>query len=60
MKKRIVALMLVIMMALGLMIPAAMAEEEAAGEGYYYVYTENGKTLNVRETPGGKVVGYLK
>ena len=61
MKKRMVSLLLVLMMALGMMIPAAMAEEEeSAGEGYYYVYTENGKTLNVRETPGGKVVGYLK
>ena len=61
MKKRMVSLLLVLMMALGMTIPAAMAEEEeSAGEGYYYVYTENGKTLNVRETPGGKVVGNLK
>ena len=61
MKKRMVSLLLVFVMALGLMIPAALAEDEtAAEEGYYYVYTENGKGLNVRETPGGKVVGNLK
>ncbi len=60
MKKRIVSLLLVMMMALGMMIPAAVAEEDSDGEGYYYVYTENGKGLNVRETPGGKVVGNLK
>ena len=61
MKKRIVSLLLVMAMALGLMIPAAMAEDEnSGGEGYYYVYTENGKGLNVRETPGGKIVGSLK
>lgn len=59
--KRMISLLLVLLMAMGMMIPAAMAEEETAtGEGYYYVYTENGKTLNVRETPGGKVVGSLK
>lgn len=60
MTKRIVSLLLVMMLAMGLMIPAAMAEGEDGGEGYYYVYTENGKTLNVRETPGGKVIGHLK
>ncbi len=60
MSKRLISLLLVAVMAL-MILPAALAEEETGfGEGYYYVYTENGKTLNVRETPGGRKVGALK
>ena len=61
MKKRLIALLMVLMLAAGL-IPAALAEDNTPmdSEGYYYVYTENGKGLNVRDTPGGDVVGSLK
>ena len=39
-----------------------MAGEEGpnAHAGYYYVKTGNGKGLNVRDNPNGKVVGSLK
>ena len=61
MKKRLIALLTVLVLTLG-MIPAVMAEDDTpmASEGYYYVYTENGKGLNVRESPGGTIVGSLK
>ena len=58
MKKRLIALLMVLVLAAGL-IPAAIAEDDTpmASEGYYYVYTENGKNLYVRSTPGGEIVG---
>ena len=61
MKKRLIALLMVLVLAAGL-IPAALAEDDTpmASEGYYYVYTENGKNLYVRSTPGGEIVGSLK
>ena len=61
MKRRLIALLMALVLAAGL-IPAAMAEDDTPSEsaGYYYVYTENGKGLNVRATPGGDVVGSLK
>ena len=60
--KRFLTLILAVMLAMSVMIPAALAEDDtpSATVGYYYVYTENGKTLNVRATPGGDVVGHLK
>ena len=62
MKKRITALLMVLALAVATLIPAALAEDDSVPEsaGYYYVYTENGKGLNVRATPGGEVVGSLK
>ena len=59
--KKLVSLFLALLLAT-VGMTAALAEEdiEPGDAGYYYVYTENGKTLNVRETPGGKVVGLLK
>ncbi len=61
MKKRLIALLMVLLLAAGLH-PAAIAEDDTpmASEGYYYVYTENGKSLYVRSTPGGEIVGSLK
>ena len=59
MRNRFLALILAVVTALTICLPAAMAES-LDSEGYYYVYTENGKTLNVRATPGGEVVGHLK
>ena len=62
MKKRLMSLILAAVVAALLLVPAAMAEDDSvpATAGYYYVYTENGKGLNVRNTPGGQVVGSLK
>ena len=61
--KKHVSLILAILMSLTcLTMTGALAYDDSpeATEGYYYVYTENGKTLNVRDTPGGNVVGHLK
>ncbi len=62
MKKRLIALLTVLVIAAVCVIPAALAEDDTPDPtaGYYYVYTENGKGLNVRDTPGGTVVGSLK
>ena len=63
MMKKLVSLLLVLILGLSLLAPAALAEDEEdeyTDPGYYYVYTENGKVLNVRESPRGKVVGALK
>ena len=62
MKKRLIALLTVLILAVTVMVPATLAEDDTPSdsEGYYYVYTENGKGLNVRATPGGDIVGSLK
>ena len=59
MSKRFISLILVAMMSLMLLIPAVTAEDQTLDTtaGYYYVYTENGKSLNVRFTPGGEKIG---
>lgn len=59
--KKLIALLMVLALAAGL-VPAALAEDNTPteSEGYYYVYTENGKGLNVRFTPGGEIIGSLK
>ncbi len=61
MSKRILSLILAAALLLAL-VPAALAYDDTPmdSEGYYYVYTENGKGLNVRDTPGGEKVGSLK
>ena len=60
MKKLVSVILALLLAATGLMTIAAAEDDSSLGEGYYYVYTENGKTLNVRDTPGGTVVGRLK
>lgn len=62
MNKRFLSLIMAVLMAVLMIVPAALAEDDTpmASSGYYYVYTENGKGLNVRSTPGGDVVGSLK
>lgn len=63
MTKRFVSMMLVVLtLMLAVFVPAALACEEGPDEhaGYYYVKTGNGKGLNVRDNPNGKVVGSLK
>ena len=59
--KRIISLLLTVLLLVGLALPAVAADNTVpSSAGYYYVYTENGKGLNVRDTPGGNVVGSLK
>ncbi len=63
MTKRFVSIMLVVFsLMLAVFVPAALAGEEGpnAHAGYYYVKTGNGKGLNVRDNPNGRVVGSLK
>ncbi len=62
MKKRIFSLIMAVMTAVLMIMTAAGAEDDSTPDsaGYYYVYTENGKGLNVRSTPGGEIVGSLK
>ena len=62
MTKRFAAALFALALILAAAAPAAMAADYTLGygEGYYYVYAENGKSLNVRDTPGGAVVGSLK
>ena len=61
--KRFVSMTLAALtLMLAVFVPIAMAGEEGpnAHAGYYYVKTGNGKGLNVRESPDGRVVGSLK
>ena len=59
--KKLSALLLALLLALAVLIPAAAEDNTPnATAGYYYVYTENGKSLNVRDAPGGQAVGSLK
>lgn len=60
MKKLVSVILALLLAATGLMTIALAEEDSSPDAGYYYVYTENGKTLNVRDTPGGTVVGRLK
>lgn len=63
MMKRFISVILVALtLMLTVFVPAALAGEEGPNEhaGYYYVKTGNGKGLNVRDNPNGKVVGSLK
>ena len=62
MKNRIFSLILAVLMSALLFVPAVMAEDNTpdSSAGYYYVYTENGRGLNVRDMPNGTVVGSLK
>lgn len=55
-----VILALVLLLTALPLINLAAAEDEYVDPGYYYVYTENGKGLNVRESPNGQTVGSLK
>lgn len=62
MTKRLVSLLLAIIMMMAAALPAVLAEDNTpdARAGYYYVKTENGKGLNVRDGINGKKVGSLK
>ena len=59
--KRMLSILFALILTVSVLAPAAVAEDRSSGsDGYYYVYTENGKGLNVREEPNGRVVGSLK
>lgn len=62
MTKRFVSLMLALLLLMAAAIPTALAGDEDYDPraGYYYVKTENGKGLNVRDRINGSVVGVLK
>ncbi len=63
MTKRFVSIIVAVLtLMLAVCVPAALAGEEGpnAHAGYYYVKTGNGKGLNVRDNPNGKIVGSLK
>ena len=62
MTKRLVSLSLAILMLMAIALPTALAEDNSVDKraGYYYVKTDNGKSLNVRNAPNGKVIGSLK
>lgn len=62
MTKKLFSMILALVLLLTALPLAALAEDDTppAEAGYYYVYTENGRVLNVREDPNGKVVGSLK
>jgi len=56
--KRMLSLTLAALMLLAVMISAAAGEELPEAKTYY-VYTETGKDLNVRDEPGGAIIGKL-
>ena len=62
MNRKIIAMIIAVITAIMMIVPAALAGDDTPSDsaGYYYVYTENGKGLNVRQSPGGKTVGSLK
>ncbi len=61
MMKRMLSLVLALMLTMGLAATALAVDDSVPAEaGYYYVYTENGKNLYVREDPRGRIVGSLK
>lgn len=57
MMKKILALMLIAVIALTC---TAVFAEEAEEDNTYWVYTDNGKDLNVRSGPEGDIIGELK
>jgi len=58
MLKRISSLILAVILALTAFASFACAEN-AEEETTYYVYTENGRDLNVRDEPNGEIIGML-
>ena len=58
MLKRILSLMAAAVLMLAAFAPTALADNEAGNE--YYVYTENGQPLNIRNAPNGEIIGKLE
>jgi len=57
MLKKILALTLAVVIALAC---TAVFAEEVGEDTTYWVFTDNGKELNVRNAPGGDIIGKLK
>ena len=57
MLKKILALTLAVVIALAC---TAVFAEEVEEDTTYWVFTDNGKELNVRNAPGGDIIGKLK
>lgn len=49
--KKVFGIVMVLMMVVGLMIPAFGSAESVSGHATMYVYCANGKRLNLREAP---------
>ena len=63
MNKKRVSLFLAVLMLMAFALPLSLADDDTPDPraGHYYVKTENGKGLNVRDNPGGgNVIGSLK
>ena len=58
MMKRILSLLAAALLITAAFAPAAFAGETLA-ENEYFVYTDNGRDLNVRSDPNGEIVGQL-
>ena len=59
MLKRIISMTMAVVLALAVLTSAVFAEE-TEDESTYYVFTENGKELNVRNAPKGEIIGTLR
>ena len=59
--KKLIAILAAAVLLLAAAVPFASAEGNSLGLGTMFVYTENGKSLNVRSTPetGDNIIGSL-
>ena len=60
--KKLISILTAVVLLLTVTVSFAAAEGKLPGLGTMYVYTENGKTLNVRSTPetGDNIIGHLE
>ena len=59
--KKLISILAAVTLLLTMAVPFAASAEKSLGLGTMFVYTENGKTLNVRSTPetGDNIIGAL-
>ena len=62
MMKKLISILAAITLLLTMTVPFASAEGNGLGLGTMFVYTQDGKTLNVRSSPstGDNIIGHLK
>ena len=60
--KKLIAILAAAVLLLATAVPFASAEGNSLGLGTMFVYTENGKSLNVRSSPetGDNIIGSLE
>ena len=60
--KKLISILTAVVLLLTVTVSFASAEGNSLGLGAMFVYTENGKTLNVRSSPetGDNIIGHLK